>query len=125
MRRAHICEERGSGWDKIALQCEIHQLPSPKVDIYTDSTRVTLFSYIPFNKIPLKEKKWCCYMHACLKQVRGEQMTNTSLRDRFGLSEGGKSAISRLITSSIEDGLIKALDPNTAPRYMSYVPFWA
>ena len=125
MRRAHICEERGSGWDKIALYCEIYQLPSPKIDVYNDSTRITLFSFIPFSKILLKEKKWSCYMHACLKQVSGEQMTNTSLRNRFGVLESQKAAISRLIASCVEDGLIKPLDPNTAPRYMCYIPFWA
>jgi predicted HTH transcriptional regulator len=125
MRRAHICEERGSGWDKAVLYCEIHQLPSPKIDIYDSSTKVTMFSYIPFNKIPVKEKKWSCYMHACLKQVSGEQMTNTSLRNRFGLPEANKAIISRLISSALADKLIKPLDPETAPRYMCYVPFWA
>ena len=125
MRRAHICEERGSRWDKIVLYCEIYQLPSPKIEVYNDSTRITIFSYIPFTKIPIKEKKWSCYMHACLKQVSGEQMTNTSLRNRFGVSEGNKAGISRLIASSVEENLIKPLDPKTAPRYMCYIPFWA
>jgi len=125
MRRLNICEERGSGWDKIALNCEIHQLQSPKIDVYSDSTKVTLFSYIPFRLIPLKDKKWSCYMHACLKHVSGEQMTNASLRNRFGVSEGSKAGISRLIANSVDDGLIKPLDSNTAPRYMCYVPFWA
>jgi len=125
MRRMNICEERGSGWDKVALHCEVYQLPAPKIDVYNDSTRVTVFSYIPFNQISLHEKKWSCYMHACLKQASGEQMTNTSLRERFGLRDGHKAATSRLIASVVEDGLIKKLDPDTAPRYMCYVPFWA
>ena len=125
MRRAHICEERGSGWDKIAFHCEVYQLPSPVIHVYEDSTKITLFSYIPFNKIQLREKKWACYMHACLKQVSGEQMTNASLRNRFGVSEGNKATVSRLISSAVDDGYIKPLDPNTAPRYMCYIPFWA
>ena len=125
MRKLNICEERGSGWDKIALHCEINQLPAPKIDVYAESTRVTVFSYIPFNKITMQEKKWSCYMHACLKQVSGEQMTNASLRERFGVLEKNKAMISRLIAYSIEENLIKPLDSNTAPRYMCYVPFWA
>jgi predicted HTH transcriptional regulator len=124
MRRAHICEERGSGWDKVALYCEIYQLPAPKIDVYDGSTKITMFSYVPFNKIPLKEKKWSCYMHACLKQVSGEQMTNTSLRNRFGITDSGKAGISRLISSVVADKLIKPLEPSTAPRYMCYIPFW-
>ena len=124
MRRTHICEERGIGWDKIALSCELYHLPTPKIDVYPDSTRVTLFSQIPFRNIPINEKKWTCYMHACLKQVGGEQMTNASLRDRFGIPDHNKSLISRLITASINDGLIRLQNPDTAPRYYCYVPFW-
>ena len=125
LRRTHICEERGIGWDRIALSCELHQIPTPKIDVYADSTKVTMFSHIPFRNIPINEKKWTCYMHACLKQVKGEQMTNASLRQRFGLADSGKAATSRLISGALDDGLVKPLDPNTAPRYMCYVPFWA
>jgi len=125
MRRAHICEERGSGWDKIALHCESYQLPAPKIDTYDEHTKVTVYSHIPFGKIPLGERLWSCYMHACLKQVSGEQMTNPSLRNRFGVTESNKSAISRLIAASIEEGLIKPLDPETSRRYRCYIPFWA
>ena len=125
MRRMHICEERGIGWDRIALNCELYHLPTPRIDVYTDSTKITLFSHCEFRDIPITEKKWACYMHACLKQVRGEQMTNASLRERFGVPERNKALISRLITSAMEDKLIKLLDPETAPRYYRYVPFWA
>lgn len=125
MRRVNVCEERGSGWDKVTLYCEMNQLPAPKIEIYEENTRITVFSYIPFNRLSLEEKLWSCYMHACLKQVSSEQMTNTSLRSRFGVSESNKSAISRLIASAVANKLIKPLDPNTAPRYMCYVPYWA
>jgi predicted HTH transcriptional regulator len=125
MRRANICEERGSGWDKIAVECEKYKLPAPKIDIYKNNTKVTIFSHIPFNKLSLEEKLWSCYMHACLNQVRNEKMTNTTLRERFDVSEGNKAAISRLIAMTVKKGLIKPLDPDTAPRYMSYIPFWA
>src|SRR5476651_2367404 len=30
MRRLKICEERGSGVDKVAFQTELYQLPAPK-----------------------------------------------------------------------------------------------
>jgi predicted HTH transcriptional regulator len=125
MRRVHICEERGIGWDRIALSCEQHHLPAPRIDVYSESTKVTLFSHIPFRNIPINEKKWACYMHACLRQVSGEHMTNASLRERFDIHERNKALISRLIATSVEDGLIKLLDPNTAPRYYCYVPFRA
>jgi hypothetical protein len=52
-------------------------------------------------------------------------MTNTTLRERFGLPMTSKSMISRLIADSVNAKLIKPLDPHTAPRYMCYIPFWA
>jgi predicted HTH transcriptional regulator len=125
LRRTYICEERGVGWDRIATQCELYQLPTPRIDVYPDSTRVIMFSHIPFSNIPMNSKKWTCYMHACLKQVTGDSMTNASLRERFGVPEKNKALISRLITAAIKDNLIKPVEPDTAPRYMRYIPFWA
>lgn len=125
MRRANICEERGSGWDKVALYCEINQLPAPKIDTYEDHTKISVYSHIPFSKLSKSEKVWACYMHACLKQVTSEQMTNTSLRKRFGVSASNKASISRLIAEAISHNFIKPLDPTTAPKHMSYIPYWA
>lgn len=44
MRRIGVCEERGSGWDKIGFEIELHQLPAPLIELPQGSTRVTLFS---------------------------------------------------------------------------------
>ena len=43
----------------------------------------------------------------------------------FGLPETSSSSSSRLIKEAIGKNLIKILDPNTAPRYMKYIPIWA
>lgn len=32
MRQMRVCEERGSGWDKIMFEVEYHQLPAPLID---------------------------------------------------------------------------------------------
>jgi predicted HTH transcriptional regulator len=101
------------------------QLPAPKIDLYQESTRVTLFSEIPFSNISADDRYWACYLHACIKHVQGEQLTNSSLRERFGLKESSSGSISRLIKDTVERGMIKPLDPNTAPRYMRYIPIWA
>jgi len=126
MRRMRICEERGSGWDKIALSCEIAQLPAPKIEVYKEHTKITIYSYVPFGNISQDEKIWACYIHACLKQASGERLTNTSLRERFALSENNAATISRLIKAAVEKGLIKPFDPESkGGKYSSYVPFWA
>lgn len=125
MRRMRICEELGTGWDKMAISCELSQLPAPKIDLFQESTRVTLFAEIPFSSISTEDKLWACYLHACIKQVQGEQLTNASLRERFGLKESSAGAVSRLIKEAVKSGFIKPLDPSTAPRYMKYIPIWA
>lgn len=102
MRRLGMCEELGTGWDKIVINAELAQLPAPRIDLYADSTRVTLFSKIPFSSISLEEKLWACYLHACIKQVQGEQLTNSSLRNRFGVEDSSAASISRLIRAALD-----------------------
>ena len=125
MRRLRMCEELGTGWDKIALSCEMLQLPTPKIDLYESNTKVTLFAEIPYSGLSAEDRLWACYIHACIKQVQGEQLTNSSLRVRFGLKESSAASISRLIKDAVDAKLIKPLDPETAPRYMKYIPIWA
>ena len=125
MRRLRMCEELGSGWDKIVSSCEFAQLPAPKIELYEDSTRVVLFSEIPFSAISMEDKLLACYLHACIRQVEGEQLTNSSLRERFGLKNSSAGSISRLIKEAVSMKLIKPLDSSTAPRYMKYIPIWA
>ena len=40
MRRLKMCEELGTGWDKIVITCELYQLPAPKIEFFEDSTVV-------------------------------------------------------------------------------------
>ena len=125
MRRLGMCEELGTGWDKIAITCELCCLPAPKIDLYSDSTKVSLFSEKAYSNISPEDKMWACYLHACIKHVQGEYLTNSSLRRRFGLKDSSSGSISRLIKDTVELGLIKPLEPDTAPRYMKYLPVWA
>ena len=125
MRKLRICEELGTGWDKIVITCEVMQLPAPRINLYQENTKVTLFAEMPFSSISADDRCWACYLHACIKHVQGEQLTNSSLRERFGLNESSSGSISRLIKESAKRGLIKPLDPTTAPRHMRYIPIWA
>lgn len=62
--------------------------------------------------------------YACVLYVRGEYMTNSSLRKRLGLEDTSSGTSSRIIREAVAKGLIKPFDPNTAPRYMKYMPAW-
>lgn len=52
-------------------------------------------------------------------------MTNQSLRESFGLSQGSGKSISQIIISTIEQELVKS-DPNQldSRRYARYIPTW-
>lgn len=124
MRRLDMCEELGRGWDRMVLSCEMQLLPAPRIQIYQESTKVVLFESLAFANISPEDKVWSTYLHACLKYIEGDALTNTSLRERFGLKITSSSQISRLIKESVSKGLLKPLDPDTAPRYMRYIPSW-
>lgn len=125
MRRLKICEELGTGWDKITYLCENALLPSPRIELYEESTRVIFYSKKEFSNISQDDRVHACYFHACLKQVQGKYLTNRSLRERFGLNDSASGTISRVIKETMKRQLIKPLDPDTAPRHMQYMPFWA
>lgn len=126
MHRCGICEERGSGYDKIVNSTSHNQLLAPKIINQNNQfTKVILFSYIPFNLTSKEDRIWTCYMQACLAYVSFETINNEDIRNLFGLEKSSKVKASRIIKDTIEAGLIKAVDPLTAPRYMKYIPFWA
>lgn len=124
MRRLKMCEELGTGWDKIVSSCELQQLPTPNIKTYEENTKVILFSKKDFFDLSLEDKLWACYMHACIKYIQGEFLTNSSLRERFGVKDSSSASISRLIKIAHEKGYIKKLE-DTAPKHSKYVPIWA
>ena len=125
MRRLGICEERGSGIDKVVFEVEVAQLPAPLFEVPENFTRAVLFAYKPFTHLTKNDRQRACYLHACLKYITGEFLTNTTLRERFGIEARNKASASRYIREAMEAGLIKAHDEGASRRWMKYVPFWA
>lgn len=124
LRRVGVCEERGSGFDKIVSELESHHLPPPEITEYDEHFAVALLTRRSFNDLTRQERLNGCYLHACLQFVNQSALTNTSLRERFEIETKNSSLVSRLIKEAVQEKLIKAVDPNTAPRYMRYIPFW-
>ena len=125
MRRVGICEERGSGIDKVVFQIEYYQLPAPLFEVPPGSTRVVLFAHKPMSAMDGAERVRACYLHACLKYVTRDFLTNASLRERLGISESNKAVASRRIREAVNAGAIKPFDEHASRRLMKYVPFWA
>ena len=72
-----------------------------------------------------EERVRACYLHACLRYVERDPMTNSSLRERFGILEHNSAVASRIIRDALEDGAIKPYDPNQGKRFAKYLPRWA
>ena len=125
MRRLHICEERGTGIDKVVDAIETLGLPAPVFETPPGFTRASLFAYKPFRDMDRQERLQACYMHACLRHVTQKPMTNSSLRARFGIADKNASTVSRLLADAVDEELIMVADPAAGPRLRRYLPFWA
>ena len=125
MRRFGICEERGSGIDKVVFQVEFFQLPAPLFEVPPGFTRTVLFAHKPLAKMNKEDRVRSCYLHACLQYVSQQPMTNTSLRKRFGIAKENASIASRLLNEAVEAGSILVENPEVGTRIRRYLPFWA
>ncbi|WP_328398763.1 ATP-binding protein [Nocardia sp. NBC_00416] len=125
MRRCHLCEERGSGWDRIAFHIEVYQLPAPLIRVTEGHTSVTMFAHRPVKKMSRDERIRATYLHACLRSVQSERLTNKSLRERFGLPERAVSTVTSYIREAVEAGVIVPFNPSAGKKNMQYVPLWA
>ena len=125
MRRAHFCEEKGSGVDKVIANNEAYHLPPINILVDDLRTTVTIYSYQKFPEMSRKDKISACYQHCCLQYMLNEKMTNQTLRERFEVEEKNYPSVSAVIKNTIGAGLIKDEDPeNKAKRYATYLPFW-
>ncbi len=124
MRRFGICEERGSGIDKVVFQTEVFQLPAPVIETVNDFTRVILFSHRELKHMDKEDRVRACYLHSCLRYVQRDFMTNSTLRTRFGIEEKNSAMASRIIKDATDAGRIVAYDISASRKFMKYVPSW-
>jgi len=125
MRRLHVCEERGTGIDKVVFQTELYQLPAPVFERTELHTRAIIFAHKAFREMNSEEKIRACYLHCCLRHVNRKPMNNASVRERFGIEAHNKSQASNIITASVKAGFIRAFDPAVGAKGRRYVPFWS
>ena len=126
MRRMGICEEKGSGVDKVIQAAEVFQLPAPDFRVGEKRTSALLFGHRDFEEMDRNDRIRATYQHCCLRYVMNERMSNQSLRERFKLPEKKVATVSQIIAAAVEAEKIKMADPTqTSTRYRNYVPFWA
>lgn len=126
MRRLRICEEKGTGIDKVIDSVEAFQLPAPDFRVQETHTKVILFAPLTLNEMDRKDRIRACYQHCCLRYVSNQKMTNQTLRQRFKIEEQNAAIASRIIKETAEAKLIKEDDPeNKSRKYTRYIPVWA
>ena len=126
MRRLGICEEKGSGIDKVVSAAEVNQLPAPDFRIGEVRTTSILFAQQEFSEMSKADRLRACYQHCCLMYVGNQKMTNQSLRERFQLAESKSATVSQIISGALETGQIRLDDSESVSRrYAKYIPFWA
>jgi predicted HTH transcriptional regulator len=126
MRRMGICEEKSSGIDKVVDTVEAYQLPAPEFTTTHNRTVAIVHGHRSFDLMSGVDRVRACYQHAALKCVIRERMTNSTLRQRFGLGEEKTTVVSQVITAAIQSGLIKPDESvGGSKRLARYLPFWA
>lgn len=126
MRFMGICEERGSGIDKVIDSIEFYQLPAPKFIEEKDFFKVILFAALEFEDMDRKDRIRAAFQHCSLQYLKQNYMTNSSLRKRFGLEDNHHSKVSKIIKDTLDDGLIKPADPeNKSNKHTKYIPFYS
>lgn len=123
MRRMNICEEQGSGLDKVVEAVELFQLPPPLFRAEDNSMQAVLYGPRTFADMTADERIRACYFHAVLCFLSGDRMRNSTLCTRLGIASKNAAQASGVIGKTLEAGLIRVADPEH-PR-TGYVPHWA
>ena len=126
MRRLKICEEKGSGIDRVVQAAELLQLPAPDFRAGFQCTTTVIFGPKAFEDMSRDDRVRACYQHCVLRYVMNEQMTNQSLRERFRLPEGKSAIVSQIISATVDSQLIKPDGKaGGSKKFARYLPIWA
>lgn len=123
MRRMKMCEEQGSGLDKVVQTCEVYQLPPPLFREEENSFQAVLYGPRSFADMSPDERVRACYFHAVLKFLSGDKMKNASLCARLGIAPKNAAQATAVIKRTLDAQLIRVADPEHPKG--GYVPHWA
>jgi len=84
-----------------------------------------LFAHKELKEMNRMDRVRACYLHCCLKYIQDDFMTNTSLRERFGIEVKNRSMVSKIITETIKDNKIVIYDESVGTKAREYIPSWA
>lgn len=122
MHKLRICEERGSGIDRVLAAIEQKRLPALVIRSENSSVTAVVYLYKSWEQLSREDKVNLCYQHCCyLYYLENKVMSNQSLRERLGVENMNHAVISRIISDARKEKLIKGISDNAK----KYIPFWA
>jgi predicted HTH transcriptional regulator len=124
-RRYGLCEERGTGFQKVVSFAELYGLPPVAFLPAEHAFKVVLYAPRKFAEMSQSERIEAAYQHAVLKYYSSSALTNTSLRERLKMSERQRNQVTNLIADAINMARIKRKDPDSANKFAEYIPYWA
>lgn len=125
LRMIRVCEERGSGFDRMEEGMSDLKIPAPKVETGDDFARTKLYWFPALSQWTKEDKIRTCYLATCYCYVNEISVSNSVLRERFGVEAKNKAIVSRIIKDTVDAGMIKLNDENAAPKMRRYIPYWA
>lgn len=123
-RLYRICEERGTGFQKIVSAVELFGMPPVMFTPLENAFQVTLYAPRKFADMSQAERIEACYQHAVLQYFSSQTLTNTTLRGRFKVSERQRNQITNLIADAVSANRIKRKDATSGHKFAEYVPYW-
>ena len=124
-RRFHICEERGTGFQKTVQAIELFGLPPLTLAPQENAFRVTIGAPRKFVDMSSTERIEACYQHAVLQYLSSRTLTNTTLRERFKLHDKNRNQMTNLISDAVTAERIKRKDAGSGKKFAEYIPYWA
>lgn len=125
-RRYRICEERGTGFQKVVAAVELFGLPPIAFALAEKAFKIILYAPRKFAEMSQTERIEACYQHSVLKYLSSSAMTNTSLRERLKMHEKQRTQVSNLIRDAVVAGRIKRKNmDSTSSKFAEYIPYWA
>ena len=124
-RRFRICEERGTGFQKVVQAIELFGMPPLRITPEANTFSVTLSAPRKFADMATPERIEACYQHAVLQYLSSQTLTNTTLRERFKLHDKQRNAITNLIGEAVTAGRIRRKDTSSGNKFAEYIPYWA
>lgn len=124
-RRFRICEERGTGFQKVVKAIELFGMPPLQVTTHENAFSVTLSAPRKFTDMATPERIEACYQHAVLQYLSSQTLTNTTLRERFKLHDKQRNTITNLIADAVDAHRIKRKDGSVGNKFAEYIPYWA